>query len=148
MHIWMTESDHYQESPDRVQILDVVEILTIKVFFCEMTPSSIPENVKCAKPEIRQMCQCLASFLSFHIFEVPKRHPPKGHPENLLTFYLIFLNPWNVTRIVRNHFDSSAAPASGRRAWIISCVGEESLAPSKRLKAPQTRSPRLAASGL
>ena len=25
--------------------------------------------------------------------EVPKRHPPKGHPENLLEFYLNFLNP-------------------------------------------------------
>ena len=32
--------------------------------------------------------------------EVPKRHPPKGLPGNLLEFYLNFLNPWNFTRIL------------------------------------------------
>ena len=33
------------------------------------------------------------SILRFSLLEVPKRHPPKGHPENVLLFYMSFLNP-------------------------------------------------------
>ena len=33
------------------------------------------------------------SASSYQKLEVPKRHPPKGHPQNLLEFYLNFLSP-------------------------------------------------------
>ena len=67
-----------------------------------------------------QFWGCVCSYMAGHypvpgcIFgcvlklEVPKRHPPKGHPQNLLEFYLNFLNftrillefYWNLTGIL------------------------------------------------
>ena len=34
----------------------------------------------------------LLEHLKVRDLEVPQRHPPKGHPQNLLEFYLNFLN--------------------------------------------------------
>ena len=39
-----------------------------------------------------QFYQEIGDTVCENSLEVPKRHPPKGHPQNLLEFYVNFLN--------------------------------------------------------